>query len=637
MSKKKVTRVRTGCWTCRRRGYKCDEGKPECNNCLNRKVPCEGYALRLKWTEDKLVKKFTETVSLQRHDEQDSSGSPGGQDSNSSEEEEPSPMPLPGVSSFQMTVNDPNDNNNIGSKHESDQKPVPRKYSFQMTTNNPDSTIRTNEDSFDHNFGISYDNLNSALHSTSTPPPSIPIPVSHINADPSVQLHHLHSQSSSSSSFPYELSSSPLRDLMLQHELTIHYLTNVAEDLCPVDTYSVNIYRDIIVPFSADSTKYAICGLTAHYLGKRYAPYALVATEFKVEAIKALRISLESLTSGLSTPDLSQSTTSSVSEGSPFPQDVLSTSILLATQEALSGNYDEWRSHVKGGAKLLRTALGSHLDQADLSPEIQVLVDTLVYHDAISTIMGDRPLLVSEIQYNGKNPDSTFSSLAAPVYRTVSRISFLACMVNGAGRATSGLTTGPFRITEEPWPAHLSAEKAKLQQQLESQIFGTNIEAEMATKQEQDGFLALSSSPSSQSASNNYHILTNILRNCALLYFWLKLDPYEMGKQLNPRVVSMVSGTLDLFALIPLDSGMNTLLAWPLWQVGVCSDTLETQELIMDRLSLTQSYNNRGGIKTVIRFLSTFWNLMNDPAYVPYTRRELLNLTKQRCSPVVLF
>ncbi|VVT53569.1 uncharacterized protein SAPINGB_P003640 [Magnusiomyces paraingens] len=40
----------TGCWTCRNRKVKCDLGKPECNQCLKRKIPCEGYDIKLRWS-----------------------------------------------------------------------------------------------------------------------------------------------------------------------------------------------------------------------------------------------------------------------------------------------------------------------------------------------------------------------------------------------------------------------------------------------------------------------------------------------------------------------------------------------------------------------------------------------------------
>ncbi|CUM67142.1 uncharacterized protein PRCAT00004833001 [Priceomyces carsonii] len=48
----KITRVRTGCWTCKKRHRKCDEAKPSCNNCIKTNRPCEGYDLRLSFDVD---------------------------------------------------------------------------------------------------------------------------------------------------------------------------------------------------------------------------------------------------------------------------------------------------------------------------------------------------------------------------------------------------------------------------------------------------------------------------------------------------------------------------------------------------------------------------------------------------------
>lgn len=44
-------RTRTGCWTCREAGYKCDEQRPFCQRCTRLKITCKGYGIRLKWQD----------------------------------------------------------------------------------------------------------------------------------------------------------------------------------------------------------------------------------------------------------------------------------------------------------------------------------------------------------------------------------------------------------------------------------------------------------------------------------------------------------------------------------------------------------------------------------------------------------
>ncbi|KAK1460130.1 hypothetical protein CMEL01_03129 [Colletotrichum melonis] len=43
------TKTFTGCWTCRSRKVKCDEGKPHCSPCKVRGLDCQGYGVRLQW------------------------------------------------------------------------------------------------------------------------------------------------------------------------------------------------------------------------------------------------------------------------------------------------------------------------------------------------------------------------------------------------------------------------------------------------------------------------------------------------------------------------------------------------------------------------------------------------------------
>ncbi|RAR02992.1 maltose o-acetyltransferase [Stemphylium lycopersici] len=51
-----ANRTKTGCGTCRRRKKKCDEAKPECNNCTRGGFVCEGYANKVPWPKNGAAK-----------------------------------------------------------------------------------------------------------------------------------------------------------------------------------------------------------------------------------------------------------------------------------------------------------------------------------------------------------------------------------------------------------------------------------------------------------------------------------------------------------------------------------------------------------------------------------------------------
>ncbi|KAK7409364.1 arginine metabolism regulation protein II, partial [Neonectria punicea] len=46
---RKRTKTFTGCWTCRKRKVKCDEARPNCRQCRDKSLACEGYGSRLQW------------------------------------------------------------------------------------------------------------------------------------------------------------------------------------------------------------------------------------------------------------------------------------------------------------------------------------------------------------------------------------------------------------------------------------------------------------------------------------------------------------------------------------------------------------------------------------------------------------
>ncbi|KIW00841.1 uncharacterized protein PV09_07601 [Verruconis gallopava] len=47
---RKRTKSRNGCLRCKDKRRKCDEAKPECNECIRRSLPCPGYKKEIKWS-----------------------------------------------------------------------------------------------------------------------------------------------------------------------------------------------------------------------------------------------------------------------------------------------------------------------------------------------------------------------------------------------------------------------------------------------------------------------------------------------------------------------------------------------------------------------------------------------------------
>lgn len=67
---RKRTKTFTGCWTCRARKIKCDEGRPHCKQCRDKCINCEGYGTRLQWLAPETLNKAvprSEIPSPPRH------------------------------------------------------------------------------------------------------------------------------------------------------------------------------------------------------------------------------------------------------------------------------------------------------------------------------------------------------------------------------------------------------------------------------------------------------------------------------------------------------------------------------------------------------------------------------------------
>jgi len=50
-TKQKRSKSFTGCYTCRRRKIACDLGRPSCQKCRNSGFVCEGYDVKLRWSQ----------------------------------------------------------------------------------------------------------------------------------------------------------------------------------------------------------------------------------------------------------------------------------------------------------------------------------------------------------------------------------------------------------------------------------------------------------------------------------------------------------------------------------------------------------------------------------------------------------
>ncbi|KAI6711290.1 hypothetical protein JHW43_006200 [Diplocarpon mali] len=113
-------RTKTGCMTCRRRKKKCDENRPECNNCLRGGFVCSGYQQRGQWpkTEQKQA-----PIPLQSKTEYETS--PYGQASYASQiQGQPRREPLPGYRGQNLRV-DPQHGQGRRTNAEDDQPSAP--------------------------------------------------------------------------------------------------------------------------------------------------------------------------------------------------------------------------------------------------------------------------------------------------------------------------------------------------------------------------------------------------------------------------------------------------------------------------------------------------------------------------------
>ncbi|ANB16014.1 hypothetical protein AWJ20_3665 [Sugiyamaella lignohabitans] len=586
--KKKVHRHRTGCWTCRKRGYKCDEGKPECQNCLRMKISCEGYGIRLKWPGEKERSKSIEEHPLEHNQEFSPSPIPENVSDNSNgypvlqiellSESEAAAELVPGISSSYQHV-------------------LKLETSPRISASGP----------------LSDASLNSVkLESPPTMSPSPFIPQSNYYPNPfteesfptqfsysSVHSHDsFHPQTQTLLPVPTNVTELTAMESM-ENRLLTHFSTTVAEQLSPLETSAINVYRDIMIPFTSDSVKYAICAVSAANIATTSTTemdYSEVAVQYKVAAIKDLREKL-------------------ASRNGYFDQDDLSTSLLLATLEAMEGNFTSWQNHISG-------AIRGVFSMDKTGPEVHELMNLMEYHDAVSSILSPAgPLLAQtgDEKYQSSNillrgiDNTSFSSVVSSLYRIVSTISTLACTATTFVGPTSA-SAGPFNIPND------------------------SLWTQSMLNNRMDIFLFLdlwTVSPLNMTA--DAYNATMVLKHCLSLYCYTRLDSRQLGAELSAEVLAILSQASYHLQQISPSNGINSILIWPLWQMGILADSPADQFDILDRLDQIRLTLRKPAVHTVTTFLTTFWERRRGSLYTRATRRSDLNAVTNSVSPVIFF
>lgn len=472
--KKKIQRLRTGCWTCRKRGYKCDEAKPACRNCTRMKLDCEGYGIRLKWPGER----------RQRSPKNNNSPSC----SSPSEHTFYSPPALSPESAPIQVVRLPKDQEcaelvpGVASSYQ---------HIFKIQSEGDDES-----DLFNDGFTLSTPSPNTWGSYESASPPASP-PSTSVSA------------------------------------LLNHFSTVVAEDLSPMDAFSVNIYREIMIPFSSKSVQHAMCGLAAAHMAVSMPEYAPLAAEYKLEAIRSLYEKLQV---------------------DSYDHDALSTSLLLATQEALEGNFVSWKSHVTGA---VRGVIDGPLTSST-EPGVRAMVDLLQYHDIMSSMFStEGPLLANQymdcLLFQGMD-EMSLGRTAISLFRIAGAISALAARGD---------------VNDDTLMA----------QQLDIQlILGVwSISPNNLTPEMYDA--------------------AHIIKYAVQIYYYLKLSPKTTD---NEQLTAAISQALYHLGRIPTSSGVNSILTWPLFQIATASKDASLRQLMINRLEQIPFTIHRSHIRQVI-------------------------------------
>ncbi|KEF57063.1 uncharacterized protein A1O9_07253 [Exophiala aquamarina CBS 119918] len=386
----KHTKTFSGCWTCRERHVKCDEGKPKCNRCQKAGVQCQGYGIKLVWVDPDTQEReqnirraigtpaiynksssfmsidVEETLDdLERFSISETSGSPDALSLG--------PFSVFNLSSVDTSKPKPSHTDDAASGN------VEKQFSLDLETDEFEDQSSGNPlEEFD-------DDIETVISSAfkDDPMSSSPINIAALGRNSGQSLVNSSLMRSTRPRLYITRHLDLLPRRQDQRELIHHWTNFVCWHLLPVDQPS-NPFRSVFTPMALEGLRapssssngsialfHALCSASAfsrsQLLDGDTKTLTLAAKHYQL-AIMHLRHSLSNLTA--SSPLLLTST-----DGTTVPSttasdlqrtSILATITMFSAMDMITGRFSEWRTHLQGGASWLAT-LNSAVWQHDRS------------------------------------------------------------------------------------------------------------------------------------------------------------------------------------------------------------------------------------------------------------------------------
>lgn len=518
---KKYTKTRTGCWTCRQRGYRCDEGKPACNNCRRLNIICEGYGIRVKFKE--IHTTYPRAISEANYEIS--------------------------KSDVLETVLNSVDLNSVEQK-EKDKKKEKQTLSIETA-----STSRVSQG----------------------------IPGTFIDTD-----IHLEEQN---------------KDVFKSYSAHLEYFANhVAPCICASKGgQKLSVVLNELIETSDNALLDSICSLaTRHYQNANKIEDDEIVTKYKVSALQKLRKAIQS-----------------------GPMDLLSlaTILILAIVEVFECNLDAWNSHLGGAIRGLislrsQDNLSCDGNNSDLlsyynsNTKIMTLVDSLCYHDLMSSLCSDKISALSPIYRDLWKPlqgigimnqalrprSNSFYFMTQELFFYLSEITILAADVINK-------SSGPFDILELPKSEDFFWKKETLKAYL------------------------IQWNPPSLPQNLEQNLNARLFRVATLLYLHLRLE-FIIDFQ---AISALMQEGLTLLDQISTEHEAIVTHAWPLWQLGVFCQSEKEKTFIATRARLVLEKLSKPSVAMIIKFLHDLWSLPSGDKF----RESLTNVYKK--DSIILF